>query len=148
MSAVAAHTIVCPDCGTLNRVPAARLAERPRCGSCRAALLPAAPLAVDGERLERLLGHETLPLLCDFWAPWCAPCLSFAPTFVAAAEALVPRLRLAKLDTEAEPVAATRHRISAIPTLALFVAGAERARTSGALSLPALQRWVAAKLAA
>ncbi|MGR7922722.1 thiol reductase thioredoxin [Zobellella denitrificans] len=137
------HFLICPACGAKNRVPATRLQQEPQCGKCKTALLPAGPLTLDGPRLERLLAHETLPLVVDFWAPWCGPCKMMAPVFEAAAGELQGRLRLAKLDTEAHPQAAARFGIRSIPTLIVFSGGKELARQSGALPAGQLRQWLA-----
>ncbi|PSJ42435.1 thiol reductase thioredoxin [Zobellella endophytica] len=136
------HFLICPACGAKNRVPAARLLQAPQCGKCRAALLPGAPLELDGPRLDRLLAHETLPLVVDFWAPWCGPCKMMAPVFATAAGELAGRLRLAKLDTEAHQAAAARFGIRSIPTLLVFSGGKELARQSGALPAGQLRQWL------
>lgn len=135
--------LVCPRCGTLNRVPEARLAERPNCGSCKAALLPGAPIEPDRALLDKLLSRDELPLLLDLWAPWCGPCRSFAPVFAEAASRL-PGIRFAKLDTEAHPEAAARFGVRAIPTLIAFRGGQEVARRSGAMPLSELLRFAQA----
>ncbi|PSJ42549.1 thiol reductase thioredoxin [Zobellella taiwanensis] len=136
------YYLICPACGAKNRVPATRLQQEPQCGKCKTALLPAGPLTLDGPRLERLLAHETLPLVVDFWAPWCGPCKMMAPVFEAAAGELQGRLRLAKLDTEAHPQAAARFGIRSIPTLIVFSGGQELARQSGALPAGQLRQWL------
>ncbi|WP_375055998.1 thioredoxin TrxC [Zobellella sp. DQSA1] len=138
------HFLICPACGAKNRVPTMRLQQSPQCGKCKASLLPGAPLELDGPRLERLLAHETLPLVVDFWAPWCGPCKMMAPVFAAAATEteLQGRLRLAKLDTESHQTAAARFGIRSIPTLIAFSGGQELARQSGALSAGQLRQWL------
>ena len=138
----ASAMLVCPACQAKNRVPEARLSEQPKCGKCQAQLLPAAPLTLNAALLNRLLAHESLPLVVDFWAPWCVPCQQMAPTFAAAAADVQGRLRLAKLDTEAHSAAAALWNIRSIPTLIAFHQGKEIARQSGALSAGQLQQWL------
>ncbi|MGP7734922.1 thioredoxin TrxC [Oceanimonas smirnovii] len=134
--------LVCPACSARNRVPAARLQQAPKCGKCKAELTPATALELDGPALERLLVNESLPLVLDFWAPWCGPCKMMAPIFEAAAGELAGRLRLAKLNTEEHQQAAARFGIRSIPTLIVFKNGKEIARQSGALPAGQLNQWL------
>jgi len=142
-----AKHIVCPNCMATNRVPAERLAESPKCGKCREALFQAKPLPVSAEQFRRMLASNDIPVVVDFWAPWCGPCKIFAPVYEQAAAKLEPRARLIKLDTEAHPQAASPYGIRSIPTLAIFSRGREVARQSGALPLNHLLDWVNARLA-
>ena len=138
----ASAMLVCPACQGKNRVPEARLNEQPKCGKCQALLLPAEPLVLHAALLNRLLAHESLPLVVDFWAPWCGPCQQMAPTFAAAASKFQGQLRLAKLDTEAHSAPAAQWAIRSIPTLIAFHQGKEIARQSGALSAAQLEQWL------
>ena len=133
--------IPCPHCHGLNRIPAARLGDAPRCGRCKSAVLPSQPFAVDGAGFAAQLRGD-LPLLLDVWADWCGPCKAFAPVFDQAARQLSGRVRLAKLDSEAEPQLAGQFGIRSIPSLILFKDGREVARQSGAMALPQLLAWL------
>lgn len=136
--------VVCPHCHTTNRVMRERLASAPRCGGCKESLLPAYPLELNSAGFERHVASEDLPLVVDFWAPWCAPCRAMAPAFEQAARQLEPGVRCAKLNTEDEQALAARFGIRSIPTLAIFKGGREIARQSGAMDAASLVRWVKA----
>ncbi|HRH14751.1 MAG TPA: thioredoxin TrxC [Azonexus sp.] len=138
--------VVCPHCDAVNRLPAARLDERPTCGQCRNALFTGQPLELTASNFDRHVKRSDLPVVVDFWAPWCAPCRSMAPAFASAASELEPGIRLAKVDTESQQQLATRFTIRSIPTLAIFSSGREIIRQSGAIDAPALQRWIRAHL--
>jgi thioredoxin 2 len=135
--------VACPACLAANRVPAARTAEDPKCGKCGAPLLDGAPAELGEEQLEPFVQRTELPVLVDFWAPWCGPCRAMAPHFERAARSLKDRVRLVKVNTEEAPQLAARYGIRAIPTLVLFRNGAEAKRMSGALDAAALERWAA-----
>ncbi len=133
--------IACPHCATTNRVPAARLAEHPNCGACKQPLFTGHPVALTDATFDRHLKAD-LPLVVDFWAPWCGPCRTMAPAFEQAAAQLEPSLRLAKLNTDEEPASAGRYGIRSIPTLIVFRHGREVARQAGALPASALVEWI------
>lgn len=134
--------VVCPNCGALNRVPAQRLGENPVCGKCRTSLTQAKPLPLDGARFQLQVDKSDLPLLVDFWAPWCGPCRTMTPAFEEAARSLYPGVRLVKVNTEQEPAVAGRYGIQSIPTMVLFRSGREVSRVSGAMSAAAIVDWV------
>jgi len=125
-----------------NQLPAERLADEPRCGKCHQALFGDGPAELSGAAFERHLSRNDIPLLVDFWAPWCGPCRAMAPAFVKAAEKLEPGMRLAKVNTDEEQAIGARYNIRSIPTMILFRGGREVARHSGAMMEGDLIRWV------
>jgi len=124
--------IVCPHCHTTNRVREADMGQGPNCGHCHQALFEQHPLTLDAASFDKHIGRSHIPVLVDFWAPWCGPCRMMAPAFEQAAGLLEPQVRVAKLNTEDEQAIAARFHIRSIPTLALFVNGQEVARQAGA----------------
>ncbi len=134
--------IVCPHCHAINRVPAARLAEGPRCGACHRPILDGAPVELDVAHFRTHVTRNDLPVLVDFWAPWCGPCRMMAPIFAQAAHRYGTRMRFAKVNTEAQPALAAEYGIRSIPTLVLFRSGREVDRVMGALPPAQLEAWI------
>jgi len=135
--------VVCPHCAAVNKAPVARLREGPRCAGCKRALFVGKPVSLGTASFDRHVTRTDLPLVIDFWAPWCGPCHAMAPVLENAARRLEPNVRFAKLDTEAEPAIAARFGIRSIPTLIVFRGGREIGRQSGAMPLETLLAWIA-----
>lgn len=134
--------IMCPHCGGLNRVPEEKLNSQPTCGKCKQALFTGKPVEMNGAQFTRALQKSDQTLVVDFWAPWCGPCQSFAPTFSQAAAQFEPKARFIKINTEAEQQIAAQFGIRSIPTLAVFRNGQEIERLSGALPSQEFSRWL------
>ncbi len=134
--------LVCPQCLSTNRVPPERVDQQPQCGQCHKPLFEGRAVPVDAAGFARMLADTDLPVLVDFWAPWCAPCRSMAPQLELAAQKLEPRVRVLKLDIEANPQIGGQFNVQSIPTLALFGGGREIARHSGAMGAQQIVNWV------
>ncbi|HCY63761.1 MAG TPA: thiol reductase thioredoxin [Oxalobacteraceae bacterium] len=133
--------LVCPACQATNRVPEERLRDAPDCGRCHRPLFSGHPLSLTAAEFERQLEKSDIPLLVDFWAPWCGPCRMMAPAFEQAAAQLEPHFRLVKVNTEEEQTLAARYAIRSIPTLAIFRHGREILRQAGAMGTVDIVRW-------
>jgi thioredoxin 2 len=139
--------VVCPYCQAVNRIPAERLQDNPRCGKCHEEIFRARPVELTEADFERHITRSEVPVLVDFWAPWCGPCKVMAPAFEQAAVQLEPRVRLAKLNTDEAQEIAGRYGIRSIPTMILFDGGQEIARHSGAMMAGDIEAWVSGQLA-
>jgi thioredoxin 2 len=133
--------IVCPHCAAVNRVPRERSDAIPNCGKCHKPLFEGKPVEVGEAAFDKHLARNGVPVLVDFWAPWCGPCKMMAPHYAQAAAQLEPRVRVLKVDTEAEQALGARYGIRSIPTLALFRDGREIARQAGAMNAAGIVQW-------
>ena len=134
--------IVCIECHSVNRVPWDRLNQNPICGKCKQSLFQGKPIELDEFQFEFHVSRSGIPIVADFWAPWCGPCRMMAPAFAQAAAQLEPNFRLVKVNTEIAQGLAATFRIQAIPTLILFNGNREISRQQGAMTLPQLMNWI------
>jgi len=138
--------IVCPSCNAANRIPTARLGDNPKCGKCKSALFTAQPIALTQQNFSAHIQRNDIPVVVDFWAPWCGPCKMMAPAFAEAAKQLEPHVRLAKINTEDEQALGAQFNIRSIPTLAIFRNGQEITRQAGAMGTGDIVNWVKSHL--
>lgn len=134
--------IVCPHCEATNRIPTARLGDAPKCGKCKQVLFAGEPVNLTSANFNQHINKSDVPIVVDFWAPWCGPCQTMAPAFAQAAQQLEPAYRLAKVDTEVEQMLGSQYGIRSIPTIVLFKKGKEIARQAGAMGAEDIKRWV------
>ncbi len=134
--------LVCPHCNSTNRVDTDKLQAELSCGSCHKALFDKHPSSLSSIGLQAQIAKSDVPVVVDFWAPWCGPCRSIAPEYEKACALIEPRARFTKVDTEAHPDAGSRHHIRSIPTVAIFKGGQEISRISGARSASDIAQWV------
>ena len=139
---MAGRKLTCLDCGQINRVPAEKLGAGPKCGTCGTPLMPGKAVEVDAATLARAAKADDVPLVVDFWAPWCGPCRMMAPEFSKAAGQLRGEARLVKLHTEDHQTAGTKYGIRGIPTMVAFQSGREARRQSGAMPAGQIVNWV------
>jgi len=134
--------IVCPQCNSVNRIVTTRLSDNPKCGHCKQLLFNQHPVELTAKTFSQHISRNDIPVVVDFWAPWCGPCKMMAPAYTKAAAKLEPLFRLAKVNTENEQALGGQYNIRSIPTLAIFKNGKEIARQAGAMSEEDIIRWV------
>ena len=137
--------IVCPHCDAVNRVPSEKIGAQPTCGKCKQSLFTAHPVELNANNFMQHIARNDIPVLVDFWAPWCGPCRMMAPAYEQAAQRLEPDVRVVKLNTEEAQQIAAQYNIRSIPTLAVFKGGREVARQAGAMDAASIVSWAKSK---
>lgn len=134
--------VVCPKCDAVNRIPRERPATQAVCGQCRAKLFDGRPLQLDQARFRRHVERNDLPVIADFWAPWCGPCRAMAPIFERAAQQLEPKARFVKVNVDENPQLAAELGVQGIPALFVLKHGRVLARQAGLAERMVLEGWV------
>ncbi len=134
--------VVCPHCLKVNRIPKKESYAKANCGGCKNSLLNSVPVSVDTDKFGTFIANSDIPVVVDFWAPWCGPCLQMAPAFEKAALAMPLKAQFIKVNTDEQQTLGARYGIQSIPTLIVFKNGKETDRISGAMDAGRLQNWV------
>ncbi len=137
--------VTCPHCGKINRIPKKDHYNKANCGHCKGSLLDTTPVEATAQNLSQFIGGSDLPVVVDFWAPWCGPCKMMAPAFAQAASALPLKAQFLKVNTENEQMLGAQYGIRSIPTMILFKNGVEVDRVSGAMSADQIAHWIQSK---
>ena len=133
---------VCVSCHAVNRIPAQRDGKEINCGSCHQPLFGQAPVSVNQAAFTAQISKNDVPVVVDFWAPWCGPCKAMAPAFAQVCARMGSRARFIKVNTDEEQQLGAQYNIRSIPTLAIFKGGQEIARIAGALPAASLEQWI------
>ena len=136
------HQVVCPSCAAVNRLPAAKPAEKAKCGVCHEPLFSGHPANANGAMFEKQIARSSVPVVVDVWAPWCGPCRAMAPAFEQTARELEPHMRLAKVDIDKAPDIAAQYGVQGVPTLVVYKNGKAADRQVGALPASQLRAWI------
>ena len=134
--------VVCSRCDSINRLPYKKLDAGGKCGKCQNPLFAGQPVELSGNTFQRYIQKNQLPIVVDYWAPWCGPCKMMAPAFAGAASQMEPYVLFAKVNTESEQLLASTANIRSIPTLVIYRDGLEVSRMSGAMDQPGLVSWI------
>jgi thioredoxin 2 len=138
--------LVCPYCNATNRVPSDKNMGEAQCGRCHKPLFEGKPSELDVAGFDAQINKSDVPVVVDFWAPWCGPCRMMAPAYEAASQRMYPQARFVKVNTEEQQALSARYGIRSIPTLAVFRGGKEVARQAGAMSEGDMTRWIQAAI--